>query len=85
MADIVNLNRFRKAKTRAAKDERAQQNRIEHGTPKALKALTAAQKALEDKKLTGKKLCDEPDKPDDRPPDSPNAAGAPINPEDEPA
>lgn len=55
MADIVNLNRFRKTKVRALKNERAEQNRVDYGTPRALKALTAAQKALEDKKLAGKK------------------------------
>lgn len=55
MADIVNLNRFRKTKIRALKDQRAEQNRVTYGTPKALKTLTAAQKALEDKKHSGKK------------------------------
>ena len=37
MAEIVNLNRARKAKARAEKDKTAQANRIAHGTPKALK------------------------------------------------
>jgi len=67
MADIVNLNRFRKTKVRALKNERAEQNRVDYGTPRALKALTAAQKALEDKKLAGKKRKteEEPQEPHD--------------------
>lgn len=38
MADPINLNRFRKAKTRADKEQRAQENRIKHGRTKAEKA-----------------------------------------------
>ena len=34
MADIVNLNRARKAKLRREKDERAAANRVLHGAPK---------------------------------------------------
>ena len=59
MADIVNLNRFRKTKARLAKDDRAQQNRVEYGTPKTLKDLATTQKALEAKRLLGKKLDEE--------------------------
>jgi len=58
MADIVNLNKARKAKARADKDRRAQDNRVKHGTPKALKQLDASNTALRDKKLDTKKLSD---------------------------
>ena len=42
MADIVNLRRARKAKARKEKAARADQNRVEHGTPKALRDVTKA-------------------------------------------
>lgn len=56
MADIVNLNTFRKAKARTDKEVRAQRNRVEFGTPKALKDLEAAKTAQKTKKHDGKKL-----------------------------
>ena len=37
MAEIVNLNRMRKAKARAADESRAQANRIKYGRTKAEK------------------------------------------------
>jgi hypothetical protein len=42
MAEIVNLNRARKAKTKAEKAKTADLNRVLHGTPKHLKRLTKA-------------------------------------------
>lgn len=69
MSDIVNLNKFRKAKARQDKEKRAEQNRIAFGTPKAVRDADAANKALQDKKLSGKKLktdkVDPPDTPDE--------------------
>lgn len=56
MADIVNLNRARKAKARAEKEKTAQTNRITHGTPKALRKLTDACKDQADQRLTGHRL-----------------------------
>ena len=44
MAEIINLNRARKAKTKAEKSKTAKQNRVLHGTPKHLKALGKARK-----------------------------------------
>lgn len=38
MVEPVNLNKFRKAKARAEKEQRAQENRIKHGRTKAEKA-----------------------------------------------
>ena len=43
MADIVNLNRARKAKAKAQKAQKAEENRVLHGTPKHLKKLGKAQ------------------------------------------
>lgn len=42
-AKIINLNRARKAKAKAEKTKKAEQNRAVHGTPKHLKRLTKAQ------------------------------------------
>jgi hypothetical protein len=49
-AEIVNLNRARKAKAKAEKTKSAEQNRVLHGTPKDLKRLgkTRAEKARRD-------------------------------------
>ena len=38
-AEIINLNRARKAKAKADKTKEAEQNRVLHGTPKHLKRL----------------------------------------------
>jgi len=38
LVEPVNLNKFRKAKARAKKEQRAQENRIKHGRTKAEKA-----------------------------------------------
>ena len=56
MAEIVNLNRARKAKARAEKDRRAEANRIAHGTPKALKKLERAKLEQSAERLSGHKL-----------------------------
>jgi hypothetical protein len=51
MADIVNLNRARKAKVRADKEAQAVQNRIAFGRTKAEKQQAAAEKARADKQI----------------------------------
>jgi hypothetical protein len=56
MAEIVNLNRARKAKARSQKDKTAEANRIAHGTPKALRNLGEARKDKADQVLSGHKL-----------------------------
>ena len=38
MSEPVNLNKFRKAKTRAAKQQQAAENRVKYGRTKAEKA-----------------------------------------------
>lgn len=61
MADIVNLNRARKAKARTEKEKTAQANRVAHGTPKALRKLTEAQEKQAEQRLTGHRLENESD------------------------
>jgi hypothetical protein len=56
MADLINLRRARKAKTRADKDKTAQANRVAHGTPKALRKLEDTRREKELSRLDAKKL-----------------------------
>jgi hypothetical protein len=56
MAEIINLRRARKAKTKADKGKTAEANRIKHGTPKALRNLAEARKDKADQALSGHKL-----------------------------
>ncbi len=51
MAEIINLRKARKARARAAKDEKAAENRAKHGEPKAERSVTEASKELLDRKL----------------------------------
>jgi len=68
MSEIVNLNTFRKAKARTQKEQRAQNNRIKHGTPKVLKELANAHNDLHDNRLSGKMLsADKPASHQDKP------------------
>ena len=53
MAEIVNLNRFRKAKDKATQKAEADANAVKFGRTKAEKRLEEARKALEDRKLDG--------------------------------
>ena len=43
-AEIINLNRARKAKAKAERASQAEQNRVLYGTPKHLKQLGKARK-----------------------------------------
>lgn len=45
LAEPVNLNKFRKAKARAEKQQRAAENRIKHGRTKAEKARDKLEKS----------------------------------------
>jgi hypothetical protein len=56
MAEIINLNRARKAKAKAEKGKAAKANRVAHGTPKALKKLEQARREKELARLAAKKL-----------------------------
>lgn len=46
MADIVNLNRLRKARARAGKEDQAAENRARFGVPKKERNLTKARSEL---------------------------------------
>ena len=61
MAEIVNLNRARKARAKADKDKTAEANRVLHGTPKAVRNLAEARKDKADGTLSGLKLENEAD------------------------
>lgn len=56
MAEIVNLNRARKAKAKAEKAKTAEANRIQHGTPKALRNLAERRKDKADRNLSAHEL-----------------------------
>lgn len=56
MAEIVNLNRARKAKAKAEKAKQADANRIAHGTPKALRKLEQAKKDQAEQRLGSHRL-----------------------------
>ena len=56
MAEIVNLRRARKAKTRAEKEKAADANRVLHGTPKAVRKLSEAQKNKAEQRLADHRL-----------------------------
>lgn len=55
-AEIINLNRARKAKAKAEKARQAEQNRVLHGTPKHLHDLTKARAEKEGRDAEGRKL-----------------------------
>jgi len=56
MAELINLNRARKAKDKAEKEKTAQANRVLHGTPKTLRNLEKARKDKAEKGLAGHRL-----------------------------
>ena len=56
MVEIVNLNRARKARTKAEKEKTAEANRLLHGTPKAVRNLQKARKDKADQGLSGHRL-----------------------------
>lgn len=56
MADIINLNKARKQRQKAAREQQAAENRIRFGRTKAEKQLDAARAEAEARKLDGLKL-----------------------------
>jgi hypothetical protein len=58
MAEIVNLNRLRKAKARADKDQQAEANRVAFGRTKAEKQAERQRAERQRAALDGKKLED---------------------------
>lgn len=63
MAEIINLNKARKARTRADDKATAAANRSAHGRPKAERDKTKAEKTHLNQVLDGAKI----DRPDDEP------------------
>lgn len=55
-AEIVNLNRFRKQKTRADKRQASEQNRAKHGRTKGEKVVEKQRDAKKNKHLDDHKL-----------------------------
>ena len=55
-AELINLNRARKARTKAEKEKTAEANRVLHGTSKAVRNLAEARKDKADQGLTGHRL-----------------------------
>ena len=56
MAEIINLNKARKARAKADKEKIAETNRIQHGTPKSLRNLAEARKDKADQSLSSHRL-----------------------------
>ncbi len=56
MAEIVNLNRARKARQRAEAERQAAENRVRFGRTKADKRREAQEKQRADQDLEGKKV-----------------------------
>ena len=56
MADIVNLNQFRKSRQRAEKADKAAENRIHFGRTKGQRALDESEIAAAERSLNRKKL-----------------------------
>ena len=56
MAEIINLRQVRKARTRAAEDSKAEENRIAFGRPKKARTLQQRRKALETERHEGHRL-----------------------------
>ena len=56
MAEIVNLNRFRKERERAAKAKTADENRVRFGRTKEDREVTDANTEKTDKALDDKKI-----------------------------
>ena len=52
-AEIINLNKVRKAKARAEKEQRAEENRVRHGRTKAERDADDARRSAENVHLDG--------------------------------
>lgn len=61
MAEIVNLKRARKARARAAAEEKAATNRAHHGTPKSVRDQAKALREKAADAVEAHKLGDEND------------------------
>ena len=59
MAEIINLNKARKIRDKAAKEEQAIQNRVSFGQKKSDKAATKGENLKQSRKLDRHKLEDD--------------------------
>ena len=53
MGSIINLNRYRKEKQAAERERRANEKRMRFGIPKNERSKSAAERALETRRLDG--------------------------------
>jgi hypothetical protein len=53
MADIINLNRYRRQKQQRERERRANEKRMRFGIPKAERAKGSAERMLEARRLDG--------------------------------
>jgi len=56
MAEVVNLNRFRKARSKDEKAREAENNRMQHGVGKTEKRRILSERERAERDLDGKKL-----------------------------
>ncbi|MEN8195425.1 MAG: DUF4169 family protein [Pseudomonadota bacterium] len=63
MAEIVNLNRYRKAREKERAQAEAEVNRVRHGRTKAEKQRDADERSSETRSLDGSKLEDDGPEP----------------------
>ena len=56
MGEVVNLNRFRKARAKAEQEKLAEENRVRHGRSKSEKTQIVKDKDRTDRDLDGKHL-----------------------------
>jgi hypothetical protein len=56
MADIINLRRARKARSRAEAEKRAEENRVRFGRTKHEISVRKAEKALDERRMNSGKL-----------------------------
>jgi hypothetical protein len=59
MADIINLRKARKAKTRADKETKADENRARFGRPRQEQMTTEATREMQDRKLDAHRVARE--------------------------
>ena len=64
MAEIVNLNKYRKARERADSARRSAENRVIHGRTGSEKTGDAQAESLRQNKLDGERLEQKDDKPE---------------------
>jgi hypothetical protein len=65
MSNVVNLNKFRKAKAKAEKEKRAETNRRLHGRTKAERQREFLQKKQLETQVDGARLESSPSDPED--------------------